>query len=294
MNRTLHRILLPCLSLGSLLWLTGCYTQLATTRDEGTYDYYATDEDTTGDNYEQAYADSNDNGYYDENPEVPGYRYGFDYYYPTVGLGFSDYDPWYWRYNGWYYYDPFICGTYYPSIYAGWYPYWPYPGYYFYYPYYHNHTYAGTLGRGGYGGVRTIGSTRGGSAVRGGGEGGYRGSPASGTSSLPTGYRSSSGTRSNPPAATPGVSTGRRSNGARGGSAVRPGSRGGTTRSGSGREATRGQAPRTYTPPRNTGGSGRSYSPPPPPPPAQSTPPSSGGGRSSSGSGGGGGRGGRR
>lgn len=292
MNKNIYRILLPGMFLGSLLWLTGCYTQLATTRDEGRYDYSAAEDDTTGNNYEQAYADSDFNGgYYDDNGEVPGYRYGFDYYYPTVGFGFSTYDLWYSRYNGWYYYDPFICGTYYPSIYAGWYPYWRYPGYNFY-PYNYHHTYAGTLGRGGYGGVRTIGSTRGGNAVRGGNEGGYRGAPASGASNLPTGYRSSSGTRSNPPAATPRVSTGRRSDGARGKSAVRSGSRSGTTRSGGGRQS-RGQAPRTYTPPRNTGGSGRSYSPPPSPPPAQSTPPSSGGGRSSSGSSGGG-RGGRR
>lgn len=288
MIQNIRWILLPGLFLGSLVWGTGCYTQLATTQDEYHEEYAATEGDTTADNYEQSYTD---NGYYDNNDGMPGYRYGFDYYYPSIGFGFSTYDPWYWRYNGWYYYDPFICGTYYPSIYAGWYPYWHHPGFYFY-PYYNHRTYAGNFGRGGYG-VRTIGSTRGGGAVRGGNEGGYRTTPASGAGSLPTGYRSSSGTRSNPPAAAPRVSTGRRSDGAREKGAVRSGSRSGTTRSGSGRESTRGQSPRTYTPPRNTGGSGRSYSPPPPPPPAQSTPPSSGGGRSSSGSSGGGSRGGR-
>ncbi|MBM2845073.1 MAG: hypothetical protein HW407_385 [Bacteroidetes bacterium] len=295
MMRSLHTILLTGFSLGSLFLLSGCYTQVGTTRDADQEEYSAVESDTTGDDYEQSYTDN----YYDGANGMPAYRYGFDYYYPTFGFGFSAYDPWYYRHSGWYYYDPFICGTYYPSIYAGWYPYW-YPHGIYYYPGYGHKPFA-FGGRRSHGTTRTFGTTRGGGVVRGGSrdDGGYRGA-SSGATELPTGYRSGSGSHGNPPpASTPRVSTGRTSSD--GGRAVtRGGSRGraGNTRGGSGksREGVRQGPPRTYTPaPQSTppsqgrgadrGGSSRSYSPPRSSPPAQSTPPS-GGGNSSGSSGG--------
>jgi len=301
MMRNLHTILLAGFSLGSLFLLSGCYTQLGTTREADLEEYSAVESDTTGDDYEQSYTDN----YYDGNDGMPGSRYGFDYYYPKFGFGFSTYDPWYYRHSGWYYYDPFLCGTYYPSIYAGWYPHW-YPHGVYYYPGYGHKPFAYGARRG-RGTTRNIGSTRGNGVVRGGSsdEGGHR-TGSSGAVELPTGYKSSSGSHPNPPAAsTPRVSTGRKSsdgtrNTARGSSTRR----GGNTRSGNGRskEGVRQGSPRTYTPPPpqstppsegrgvERGGSGRSYSLPPSSPPAQSPPPSNGGSGSGSGSRGGRGR----
>src|SRR5437867_101442 len=178
MMRNLYRIFSPNLFLGLLFFGTGCYTQLGTTRDEHREEYSSsTQNDTTGDNYEQSYADN----YNDYDNGAPGYRYGFDYYYPTFGFGFSAYDPWYWGYSGWYSYDPFLCGTYYPAIYAGWYPYWHRHGIFFY-PNYRYRTYATAGSRGFYGRTRTIGSTRGSAVVRGGGrnDGGYRNNSSGG------------------------------------------------------------------------------------------------------------------
>ncbi len=289
MIRSLHRLLLPAISLGSFLWLTGCYTQVGTTQDERRYDeeYSATESDTTGDNYEQSYTDNY--GEYDN--EASGYRAGFDYYYPAFGFGFSTYDPWYWRQSGWYYYDPFVCGTYYPAVYSG-YPYWQPHGTYFNPGYRYRTSYAsGGGGRRGYGTTRTVGTTRGGGVVRGSGrdEGGSRGG-SSGTVDLPTGYKASSGTRNNPPAATPSprVSTGRKSSDApRSGTRTNTGGRSGNTRTGS-KEGSRSSQPRTYTPPpkengADRGGSGRTYSPPATTPPQQSAPPSDAGRSVSSG-----------
>jgi hypothetical protein len=281
MMRNLPRVVLPLTAIALLIWLNGCYTQLGTTRSEP--DYSAVEDDTTGDDYEDSYTQN----YYDNDEWGPRYRYGFDYYYPTFALSFSTYDSWYWRNCGWYYYDPFWCGTYYPTIYAGWHWWYPPVSYYsYYYPTYRYRTYASTGNRGT---TRTIGNTRG-SVVRGGGRGevGQR-SGSSGNFDLPTGYRSSSGTRGTAPPNQPRVSTGRKNAGqARGGTRGSEGIRGGTTRSGS-RERTY-QPPRTYTPPPRDRGSdrgsvGRSYTPPPSPPPAQS-PPANDGGRSTGSSGG--------
>ncbi len=291
MKQSLQRSLLTPVFLGVFVFMTGCYTQVGTTRDEYTprddnQDRYASEtNDTTNNDYDQGYADDR----YDDD-WAPGYRYGFEYYYPTLGFSFSTYDPW-WRYGGWYYYDPFWCGTYYPALYAGWHYWWP-PAFYSY-PYYGGHFY-GYGGRGGHGIARTIGNTRGGGVVRGGrGPTSVSSTGTGGVGNLPTGLRASTGTRTTPSGNTPRVSTGRRPTGS--GSGVGrsgAGVRGGTSRGGS-RGGAHSTQPRTYTPPRDNGGSrggtGRSYSPPPSAPPAQSTPPS-GGGRSS---GGGGARGGR-
>lgn len=291
MKRSIRQGVLPALFLGSLFWLTGCYTQIGTTRDVYREEYSQdAQSDTTGDDYEQAYT----NDYSDNNDWAPRYQYGFDYYYPTLGFTFSTFDPWYWRYSGWYYYDPFVCGTYYPAIYAGWH-YWNPPVFYNY-PHNGYHTYATGGGRGFRGATRTIGNTRGGGNVRGGGRdngGGYPTS-SSGGIDLPTGYRSASGTHGSSPASPPRVSTARGTSNSTHGGTRGSGVRGGNSRGGT-REGTRSQSPRTYTPPARGTGSDRgsaprSFTPPSSSPPQQSSPPASGGGRSSgssSGSGGG-------
>lgn len=292
MMKLWYRFFLPAMVLGSAFVLGGCYTQIAPTR-EARYEessYTAQPADTTGDNYDQSY-----NNDYDENGNwSPGYRVGFDYYYPTLAFAFTSYDPWYWRYSGWYYYDPFVCGTYYPAIYAGGYPYWHFPS--SYYPYYPWRTYA----HGGrwHGTTRDIGSTRGSGVVRGGtrDDGGYRPVGGSGGVNAPPAYRSASNPRSGNPSSTSPRVSGGRSGRTQGPASGQPGVRSGSTRGNGGRGGSQASPPRTYTPPPSRGsgsrgGSERSYSPPPSPPSPQSTPPPSNGGQSSGSSGSG--RGGR-
>ena len=253
MKKNLQSVLLAFVFLGSLIWVTGCYTQVAMTRDEYTPpdenrdEYSSTTNDTSANPNDQGYADEN----YNDDNWAPGYRYGFDYYYPTFGFSYGSYDPW-WRAGGWYYYDPFLCGTYYPAIYAGW-NFWYPPSFYWYgYGHHGSHFYAGG-GHGFHGGVRTVGSTRGTGVVRGGrGSEGFAGTRSAGAGNLPTGLRAPSSTRNTPSGNTPRVSTGRRSNGSRAGvGRSGAGVRGGTSRGGS-RGRTQATTPRTYTPPRRS------------------------------------------
>jgi len=293
MKGNVRYLVFPMVLTASVIWITGCYTQVGATReeypprDDNQEGYSTVQADTSANGYDQGYADDR----YDDDTWSPGYNYGFDYYYPTLGFSFA-YDPW-WRYGGWYTYDPFWCGTSYPYLYAGWH-YWN-PSFH-HYPYYGSYFYGGG-GRGFHGVTRTIGSTRGGGIVRGsrGPEGVYNGGTP-GRNDLSPGMRSAPVTRNTPSGNSPRVSTGRRSVGPRG-SVTRGGAavRGGTSRGGSRGGRTASPAPRTYTPPSgggSRGGSGRTYSPPPSPPPAQGAPSGGSGGRSSGG-GGGGSRGGR-
>lgn len=142
--------LIPILFI-SLLYFTGCYTQLATkdfgySHEEDNYGYYDNQEfeDSTesGDEYTQDYN-------YDENDNItinkyyfggyPFYRRYFWSYHPSFyfGISFGDwyYDPYYW--------DPFYywnwCGTwwYYPSYYYSYYYPYHYYNYYGWYGYNH-------------------------------------------------------------------------------------------------------------------------------------------------------------
>jgi hypothetical protein len=284
------------------VFVTGCYTQVGTVRDDRDDNYSSRDRDRS----EYGYTDSQpgydttvaDSGRYAEEPyETVRHRAYFDYYYPTFSVGFGWYGPWDWGYG----YDPFF----YPWYYSSWgypgispypwyvYPYYRDPGYYG--PYY-SHTYGG--GRT-YGHTRTFGNTRTGGSYRA-GSAVYRGGGA--TSLInPAGTRYAP--RSNPrvaPSSQPRVSTSRRTyNSGRATSSPQ----GKTYRGGSTRGGTRGgygnTPPRSrYEPPQSSGGSrssgagrsggGRSYSPPSSPPShgGSSAPPSSGG-RGSSGSRGG-------
>ncbi|MDT3697265.1 MAG: hypothetical protein ROY99_12855 [Ignavibacterium sp.] len=140
-----------------LLFLTGCYTQVAT-RD---YDYgnwnrekskpyydYEENQDTLTDSYNDEYAYEDEDSSIDENGnEVNYYFYGFPSYrkyfwnyYPAVSIGIYTgwyYDPW-WYWDPWYpsywYYPSVVCyyPTYwYPRYYYGWWDPYPYYGGYY-------------------------------------------------------------------------------------------------------------------------------------------------------------------
>jgi len=155
-NKLTLLVMLPVL----LLFLTGCYTQVAT-RD---YDYgnwsrekskpyydYEENKDTLTEQYNDEYVYDDQDSSIDENKTeinyyfygYPSYRKYFWNYYPSVsvviGTGWY-YDPW-WYWDPWYpsywYYPSVICyyPTYwYPRYYYGWwnpYPYYGgYSGYY--------------------------------------------------------------------------------------------------------------------------------------------------------------------
>jgi hypothetical protein len=262
MRHQLRRVLCFSLPLLASAALLGCYTQVGAERSERAPDRdynppettereYAATDDSTG--YSQ-----NDEGY---NNDDYGYRHrwlGFDYYYPTVVVGASVWDPWYWDRWGSSYYSPFWCGTYYPAIYAGWY----YPRSYAHYPYYYGGYYNGHRGGGYYGRTRTIGNTRGGT-VR--GFGGVRGTqagtqaPAS-PSELPRGYRASSPDRATPSSIPSRVTTGRRNGSVGGSSSSGTVARGRSARVGGSRGGRRlerpsGSSAPHYAPP-SRGGSG--------------------------------------
>ena len=311
-------LLAGVLPLIALLSLAGCYTQVGTVRSEREPDYsYSEDEQAYGaeeDSTEALTQQEAENYAYDDEYWNSRPRLGFMYYYPSFYFGATFYDPWYW--DSWYwprgayysYYDPFICGTIYPWYYAGWY----HSSYGYYDPWYYGGHYRYRDYGGGYGSTRTFGNTRGSGAVR--AVGSTRaGEPAYGTPAqsgeLPKAVRTAgSSPRGSATSGTQGVSRGKRSDdqSARGGSRTGTVTRGGKTRSGASRDATRVAPPRVKTPPRATtpprdsGGRGRSggtrssdvpsYSPPASAP-SSSPAPSSGGGRSSSG---GGSRGGNR
>lgn len=281
--------------------LTGCYTELGTVRSERApaRDYDRTE--SAEESYEAPqdsleYAEE-EGTYSDDDYWHYRHRLGFYYYYPSfyVGVGAAYYDPWYWDPWYWrssaYYYDPFICGTYFPWYYAGWYR----PSYWGHYPWYSGWRTRDYAGGGRYSGTRTFGNTRGSGSSR------LAGSQRAGDAvqqtpvrggDLPVGYRSAgSSTRSGTPSSSaPGVSSSRRGRSDGGSGVVRQGTRGktGSTRSGGSKEGTRierSSPPPSYQPSppsRGSGGGrsgeGRSYSPP-----SSSPSPSSGGGGNSSG-----------
>lgn len=148
--KTMRKSFFPLILIPSLtLLFSGCYTQLATVRDdvEDRYSYRTDDRTVEDDDTARAQGDCTtcDDDWYRSR-----YRFGFRYYYPSYSsFSFSTYDPWY--YDPWLCsYDPWVCGTpfvgrpywynwywagyyggYYPGYYGGYYPY----GYYRY-PYY--------------------------------------------------------------------------------------------------------------------------------------------------------------
>lgn len=270
----MNRHVLPTISLfitfGSVVILSGCYTQVGSTKPEGNNDYYSENDNATQPPATEENVDSTEsrNGdYYFDDSGNPHSRYYFSYYYPSFAVGATFYDPWYWGYGGYSYYSPFWCGTYYPALYAGWY----HPTSH-YYP--NGGSYAWGTGRGGHGSTRTIGNTRGSGGSRGRNDS-YQGRQNDGF--LPSGMSSGASVGRGPAAAKPKVSSGRRTptNGTRGG--TRTGSvRGGNTRTGASRVGPARQpqhAPQPVAPSPevrsgNRGGDGRSVAPAPSTPPA--------------------------
>ncbi len=128
MKTTKFMLLSIALGLFSLL-IQGCYTQLATSEDEGESSYSTRYDEPRADEPDSTYDDSYSYRY-------PPYRswIGFDYYYPSWRLGWM-YDPWYYDY----YYDPWFYpyrwyyrgyyGYYYSPYYGYWNPYYYYGGY---------------------------------------------------------------------------------------------------------------------------------------------------------------------
>ena len=172
------RFLISFLTLGTFFFaLSGCYTQLSTTRDEQEEDEeYATQRDNNDSSYTEDYdRDGYDypgrSGYYDNYGYGSGYtnaRIGFSYYYPSYywpsSLFSAAYaDPWF--YDCYSYYDPWRCGTYsmrYPYYGYGYYSSYNYYPYYYRYPYYYSYN-ARPVKHG----SREFGSTRGSSGGRG-------------------------------------------------------------------------------------------------------------------------------
>ncbi|MCX7797725.1 MAG: hypothetical protein N2249_03780 [Melioribacter sp.] len=121
------------LSLISLFFLGGCYTQLAL-RDynknyEEEYTYYDSREDTA---YNEVKKEVNIYNYYGFYPNYRRYYWG---YYPGFSITIDAY-----------YYDPFWWDFYYPYYYPWWYypypySYWVYKEYWYYHPYYWHYGY---------------------------------------------------------------------------------------------------------------------------------------------------------
>ncbi|MDI6779498.1 MAG: hypothetical protein QME25_04805 [Bacteroidota bacterium] len=142
-------------TLGLVVLISGCYTQLETIKNEKKYvdEYY---DNNRIENYSQEeqsdtfYYDRDgrtiiNNYYFDGGAWYPRYRWMFSYYpsyyWPSYAFSMVYYDPWF--YDRYWYYDPWICGT--PYVY---YPHYYYPYYYgSYYPYYWgSHYYISTTG----------------------------------------------------------------------------------------------------------------------------------------------------
>ncbi|HEX9253822.1 MAG TPA: hypothetical protein VF870_16360, partial [Ignavibacteriaceae bacterium] len=141
------------LSLTTLLIMTGCYSQLATSesdygnwsREQDNNDYQAASSEAMDSLGVDDYAAQYDESYVDSEGNVtnyyfygyPSYRKYFWDYYPAVSISIAAgwyYDPWYW-------YSWYPSYWYYPSVYyyypTYWYPNYCY-GYYDTYPYYDN------------------------------------------------------------------------------------------------------------------------------------------------------------
>jgi len=120
--------------------LPGCYTQLATMKEEQTDDQmqYASETQDTSYQYTQAagaeqYPESGQtvaSSYYDDwRPSHFGYSYYYpSYYWPSYAFSVAYADPW--HYDAYWAYDPWWCGT--PYVGYGW---GHYPGGYYYPPY---------------------------------------------------------------------------------------------------------------------------------------------------------------
>jgi hypothetical protein len=119
------------------LFLSGCYTQLKTTREAYSDDNkYTTEEQNEGETYNdenEEYSESSE-CCEDYRPRVGFVYYYPAYYWPSVAFTIAYTDPWfydyYWAYDPWYYYSPYRWSYYY------WYPpyyYSPYYGYYYSY-----------------------------------------------------------------------------------------------------------------------------------------------------------------
>ncbi len=198
------KAMIPTLGLVLLCGFTiiGCYTQVASTRDDMFSDEYAVQQtETPIISDDSTFGDSGE--YFDENG-LPRDRYYLDDYGPTlsVSFGWGYYDPYWWGYAGWGY------GGYWGYPGYGWGHYGYYPPYYCYYPSYSYYD--------GYGATRRTGSTRGSRDHR--DVGGVRAGsvePArsAGLTSLnlPTGKRNMSSGRTTR-ATKPKASTARRSN----------------------------------------------------------------------------------
>lgn len=258
----MRRIFFPLfLFPGVTLLFSGCYTQLATVRDdvEERYSYRSDDRTVEEDDTSRAQRDcaNCDDDWYRSR-----YRFGFRYYYPSYSSFYFStfYDPWY--YDPWLcYYDPWICGTpfvgrpywynwywagyyggYYPGYYGGYYPY----GYYRY-PYY-----PGVIVvSGGTTRTRDSGYRRTGGVTRSGDGYGRIGTSGSSYTTSPASRTSSSGSRNG--GATRSVGSGIESS--RGSGRVRDGGEAvGTSRGTS-------TGGRSYSPPSRSGGGSSSSAP---------------------------------
>ncbi len=114
--------MLIALSVLSLL-MSGCYTELATIRDdEGSYSSQVDQSDTTA---------VQPNAYYENRDQI-----GFDYYYPRGSSWDLTYaDPYDWSYWGYPYSNPYFFGYGNPFYYGYGYPFYYGYGGYGYYPY---------------------------------------------------------------------------------------------------------------------------------------------------------------
>ncbi|MBI4811017.1 MAG: hypothetical protein HY800_06180, partial [Ignavibacteriales bacterium] len=120
-----------------LLFLSGCYTQLETTR--GAYDddeQYTADEQSEETSYideDEEYTESSE--YCEDYRPRVGFSYYYpSYYWPSIAFSMAYADPWfydyYWARDPWFYYSPYTWQSYY------WYsPYYYYPYYGYYYTY---------------------------------------------------------------------------------------------------------------------------------------------------------------
>jgi hypothetical protein len=167
------RLLTALVGIGSIFFLAGCYTQVATNPDR--QEDYSNRQDQA---YEQSdtTAPAQAQEEYTEEDNRP-YRshLGFQYYYPSWS-SFAYYDdPWWPSVSFGYYYDGWACGT--PYVYYPWYrtyyPYYYHSGYGWAYSHFPNHGYATSTYGSGYT-TRNIGVRRGGTAGSR-DDGGYRG-----------------------------------------------------------------------------------------------------------------------
>jgi hypothetical protein len=122
------------------LLFTGCYTQVALEKNDRSNDkdyYYSDSENQSNDDYsyEESYSDTlydkEGNEYHYHFYGYPFYRKYYWGYYPSVSILIGVGNPWY-CYDPWYW-DPWICGTWHPTI--VYYPGYWHPGY-FWVPWY--------------------------------------------------------------------------------------------------------------------------------------------------------------